>query len=262
MSRSRRARLRARAPAGSSFLGGAHAVSDDGRKVIFEAEAPAFGSVPAFGRSFRDQVVVRDLVSGQTTLVSAAPDGSPANDFAFRASLDAAGRHVAFLSGATNLVGDPNPDARRSRVCARSRDRRGDARGPYLGGGAAGRRCRGGHDLPGWTPPRVRVRSSDAPGTPANDRAGHVYVVDLATGTTVLADRAGDGTPGNDRAFHADISDDGSRVAFESLATNLGAGAPASASALRARPRQEHHHLGLRSTGRQPDARRPWRARR
>ena len=99
--------------------------------------------------------------------------------------------------------------------------------------------------------------SADAPGRPANDRAQHVYVVDLATGRTVLADRAGDGTPGNDRAFHADISDDGSRVAFESFATNLGAGASASRSALRARPRQEHDHLGLRSTGRQPDARRP-----
>ena len=102
-------------------------------------------------------------------------------------------------------------------------------------------------------------RSADAPGTPANDRAEHVYVVDLATGTTVLADRAGDGTPGNDRAFHADISDDGSRVAFESLATNLGAGASASAQALRARPRQEHDDLGVGSAGRQPDARRPWR---
>ena len=66
-------------PAGSSFLSSVHAVSDDGRKVIFDAEAPAFGSVQDF-EGFRDQVVVRDLVSGQTTLVSAAPDGSPAND--------------------------------------------------------------------------------------------------------------------------------------------------------------------------------------
>ena len=31
--------------AGSSFLQALHAVSDDGRKVIFETEAPAFGSV-------------------------------------------------------------------------------------------------------------------------------------------------------------------------------------------------------------------------
>ena len=41
----------------------------------------------------------------------------------------------------------------------------------------------------------------------------------------MLADRAADGTPGNDRAVHVDISGDGSRVAFESRATNLGAGA-------------------------------------
>ena len=37
-------------PAGSSFLRSLHAVSDDGRKVIFETEAPAFGSVPAVRR--------------------------------------------------------------------------------------------------------------------------------------------------------------------------------------------------------------------
>ena len=55
---------------------------------------------------------MRDTVSGQTTLVSAAADGSPANDDAVRASIDGAGTHVAFVSSATNLVPDPNPDGR------------------------------------------------------------------------------------------------------------------------------------------------------
>jgi Tol biopolymer transport system component len=64
--------------------------------------------------------------------------------------------------------------------------------------------------------------SADAPGSPIGNPDGHVYVVDLATGRTVLADRAANATPGNDRAFHVDISGDGSRVAFESRAINLG----------------------------------------
>ncbi len=74
--------------AGSSFLRTLHAVSDDGRKVVFEARAPVFGSVPATRRTgLRSQVLVRDTVSGQTTLVSAAANGAPADDDAARESL-------------------------------------------------------------------------------------------------------------------------------------------------------------------------------
>ena len=211
-------------PAGSSFSRSVHAVSDDGRKVIFQAEAPAFGSVPTSREDLRGQVVVRDLVSGQTALVSAASDGSPANDFASQASLDAAGRHAAFVSEATNLVGDPNPDhilhayVRDLATGAVALVDRTAAGAPLADGvGEATISPDGRHVV-------YTSRSVDAPGTPANDTAGHVYVVDLATGRTVLADRAGDGTPGNASAFNADISDDGSRVAFESSATNLGAG--------------------------------------
>jgi Tol biopolymer transport system component len=215
-------------PAGSSFLPSVHAVSDDGGKVIFQPEAPAFGSVSAFG-DFRDQVVVRDLVSGQTALVSAAPDGSPANDFAFAPSLDAAGSHAAFMSEATNLVGDPNPDGR---VHAYVRDLATGAV-TLVDRNAAGAPLADGVEEAMISPDGRHLvyvsGSADAPGRPANDRVQHVYVVDLATGTTVLADRSGDGTPADRRSFHADISDDGSRVAFESFATNLGAGVSASA---------------------------------
>ena len=213
-------------PAGSSFLPSVHAVSDDGRKVIFQPEAPAFRSVSAFG-DFRDQVVVRDLVSGKTELVSAAPDGSPANDFAFAPSLDATGSHAAFMSEATNLVGDPNPDGP---VHAYVRDLASGAV-TLVDRNAAGAPLADGVETisPDGRHLVYVSGSADAPGRPANDRAQHVYVVDLATGTTVLADRSGDGTPADRRSFHADISADGSRVAFESLATNLGAGVSPSA---------------------------------
>jgi Tol biopolymer transport system component len=66
--------------------------------------------------------------------------------------------------------------------------------------------------------------SPDAPGAPGG-AIDHIYVVDLASGDTVLADRATDGTPADDRAAGLDLSGDGSKVAFASAATNLGAGA-------------------------------------
>ena len=79
--------------AGPAFLRTLHAVSDDGRKVILDTEAPVFGSVPATRRTaFRRQVIVRDTISGQTTLVSGAADGSPANDDAVRGSIDGPAR--------------------------------------------------------------------------------------------------------------------------------------------------------------------------
>jgi len=209
--------------AGSTFVHGVHAVSDDGRKVIFEAEVPAFGSVAA-SDGFRDQVVMRDVVSGQTALISAASDGSPANDTARAPTLDAAGRHAAFLSDATNLVADPNPGRK---LHAYVRDLatgavtlvdRTAARAPLADGVGEAMISPDGRHL------AYTSLSADAPGMPANSRGAHVFVVDLATGTTVLADRAGDGTPGNGGVFHVDISNDGSRVAFDSFATNLGAG--------------------------------------
>ncbi|HUO75249.1 MAG TPA: hypothetical protein VMU39_31105 [Solirubrobacteraceae bacterium] len=211
--------------AGSSFLGSRHAVSDDGRVVAFDVQAPVFGSVPATrGRLFRSQAFVRDLVSGQDTLVSAAPDGSPANDDATDASLDATGRHVAFTSRATNLVTDPNP-AERTHVYVRD----------LLSGTlalvdrtAAGAPLRDGVSEAEISADGRHVvyasNSPDAPDTPANSSSEHIYVVDLGNGTTTLADRATDGTPADGPSFNPDISGDGSRVAFSSVATDLGAG--------------------------------------
>ena len=214
--------------AGSSFVHGPHAVSNDGRKVVFEAEVPAFGSVATPG-GLRDQVVMRDLVAGETTLVSAAPDGAPANEFALQPSVDAGGRHAGFVSEATNLVADPNPNRR---LHAYVRDL---ATGAVTlvdrtaGGAPLGRGVDEATISPDGRHLVYTSQSPDAPGAPANNTAEHVYVVDLATGTTVLADRAGDGTPGNGSASRPDINGDGTRVAFESFATNLGAGIPSAA---------------------------------
>ena len=91
MSRSRRARLRARARRERRSCALCTRSATTGARWSSSTEAPVFGSVPADGGRFREQVIVRDIVSGQTTLVSAAADGSPANDDASRPSLDAAG---------------------------------------------------------------------------------------------------------------------------------------------------------------------------
>ena len=75
---------------GHPGLGGGHAVSDDGRFVAFSSDAGGLGSPFADGAHI-SQVLVRDVASGQTTLVSSAPDGGPADDESTSASIDAAG---------------------------------------------------------------------------------------------------------------------------------------------------------------------------
>jgi len=81
-------------------------ISADGRYVAFMSFADNLVSMypgPA------PRIYVHDRQTGQTTLVSVASDGTPADFGAFYPSISADGRYVAFRSNASNLVsGDTN----------------------------------------------------------------------------------------------------------------------------------------------------------
>jgi Tol biopolymer transport system component len=79
-------------------------VSGDGRYVAFYAD----GSNLPGGDGSTDQIYVRDLRKGTTSLVSKAANGDPANQYAEYPSISLDGRWVEFYSGATNLGGNPN----------------------------------------------------------------------------------------------------------------------------------------------------------
>ncbi|MFG3303444.1 TolB family protein [Micromonospora chersina] len=79
----------------------APAVSADGRYVSFTSEAPAL--VPGDTGSSND-VFVRDLVLGTTTLVSATLAGAPGNNTSGDSVITPDGRYVAFGSDASDLV--------------------------------------------------------------------------------------------------------------------------------------------------------------
>jgi Tol biopolymer transport system component len=81
-------------------------ISADGRYVAFQSEASNL--VPGDTNGQWD-VFVHDRLTGETTRVSVASDGTQANDGSYRPCISADGRHVAFLSNASNLVpGDSN----------------------------------------------------------------------------------------------------------------------------------------------------------
>jgi hypothetical protein len=81
-------------------------ISGDGRYVAFHSGATNL--VPG-DSNVRSDVFVHDRLTGETTRVSVASDGTEGNDFSLFSSISGDGRYVAFQSLASNLVpGDAN----------------------------------------------------------------------------------------------------------------------------------------------------------
>jgi Tol biopolymer transport system component len=147
--------------AGSSALG-VGSLSDDGRWLVFTSASDNLVSNDSNGRM---DVFVRDLIVGTNHLVSVSVDGkAPAAD-SWQPRISSDGKRVVFVSMATNLVRDVQPQRRA------------------------------------------------------------VYVRDLPSRSTVLASAKDGSEEGASlAAFNPQISADGERVIFESMADNLAEG--------------------------------------
>lgn len=175
-------------------------ISPDGRYVAFQSWAtnlsPIDASTPAdaYGPGSSSLLYLRDLSSGTTTLLDATPDGKPANpgygDSQFVFSPDS--RSLAFVSSATSLTTTPSE--------------------------------------PPVTPPVDPSIPSD-PMNPAPQPTPStvIYVRDLASGTTTVANVTRDGkipAPPPSPVYYAGggqlvFSPDGRTLAFSESATNL-----------------------------------------
>jgi Tol biopolymer transport system component len=81
-------------------------ISADGRFVVFTSDA---SNLVAGDTNGTWDVFVHDRLTGQTTMVSVASDGTPGNGRSIGVSISGDGRFVAFMSEASNLVaGDTN----------------------------------------------------------------------------------------------------------------------------------------------------------
>jgi Tol biopolymer transport system component len=223
----------------------AAAISADGRVVAFESSASDL--VARDGDGVRD-VFVRDLRAGTTRLV--APGRSPALSGdgrlaayegaggvevadlrsgtithvapgAYRPALSSDGRFVAYESR-TGGEGDANHDWDVFRVELATGQR------VLLSAGADGRSQRGQSLAAVLSADGSRAAfQSDAP-LVAGDRTGlrDVYVRDVEARRTILVSANRCGRPANGYNRYPSISADGRRVAFDSHATDLVAGAP------------------------------------
>ena len=194
-------------------------LSADGNKVAFDSSSEILH--PADPDGFED-VYIKDLVSGTLTLASTNSGGIKANLPNREPSLSADGTKVAFRSVATNL---DSADA----------DGFEDIYVKDLVSGTLILASTGSSGTKGNNHSREPSLSADGtkvaflsfasnldPGD--TDTTPDVYVKDLVSGTLTLASTSSGGTNGNNSSRELSLSADGTKVAFDSFATNLDPG--------------------------------------
>lgn len=226
---------------GPAFEGGYNpVVSPDERYVLFFSgdRDLVTQNFPAGGTT---QLYMRDLVTNTTTLISVTPDGlSAGNDHSggdknsstggITSSLygfSGNGRYVVFWSRATNLVTGVTPTSSQlyvrdlllgtTSLVTTNPDGSPVGRSPgfdtipfqSLSISQDGRRVAFVSDING-------IASSDSNGL------DDVFVRDLVAGTTTLVSvNSSGGVPGNERSEDVQLTSDGNRVFFRSLASDL-----------------------------------------
>ena len=192
------------------------ALSADGRFVAFASTA---SNLVAGDTNGRQDVFVRDRMTGTTERVSVASDGTQGNASSYTPALSADGRFVGFNSDADNLVpGDTNAS---TDVFVHDRMTGTTERVTVASNGTQG-------NSDSFTPAlsadgRFVTFESDADNLVPGDTNGStdVFVHDRQTGKTERVSVTSNGTQGNSDSFTRALSADGRFVAFESDAHNL-----------------------------------------
>ena len=215
--------LESRRPDGRPSAGlayGGASITPDGHYLAFAFE----GSDLVTGHLLSDtNIFLRDRWTGRTVLVSAAPDGTPANDRSFDPFISDNGRLVAFNSSASNLV--PNDTNFQGDVFVRDVASGTVDLVSVARNGQPPRGDLGGSTALGMTPDGRRVLfASGAPDLVPGDTnfAFDTFVRDRVARVTTRVDVKASGGQSN-RGSYGDgaISTDGSIVAFSSNGDHL-----------------------------------------
>jgi Tol biopolymer transport system component len=198
-------------------------ISADGTRVAF---ATAASNLPGT-EGVKAQVFVRDLVAGTTTLVSTGPSG-PGNSYAFQPAISGDGTKVAFASSASNLVSGDNNGFEdvfvRDLVAGTTTLASVTSTGGAMQDNAY-------EPLINADGTRVAFVTSAELVVPDESGSGqHLYVRDIAAGTTTQVDRKADGSPSDSSTDRISMSADGNRFMF-STNTKLTADSQSTADA-------------------------------
>jgi Tol biopolymer transport system component len=196
--------------------------SADGSKLAFTSSGSNLD--PDYTNLSTDQVFVKDLSTGEVSLVSATDSGDIANYpgvyYGDPPSMSADGTKVAFTAQSTNL--DPAAtqpfayeifvkDLATGQVALASASNTGIAANDWS--------LTASLSADGTKVVFTSLATNLDPA--ASDGIYEIYVKDLPTGSLTLASGSNSGIAANSASDEASISSDGARVAFTSPATNL-----------------------------------------
>jgi Tol biopolymer transport system component len=191
-------------------------LSGDGSVVAFVSAATNLVEEDTNGT---EDVFVHNLHSRETVRVSATWKGGQADGASYAPSLSRDGGQVAFASEATNLVADDTNGVAdvfvRDSVAARAE---------RIPRAASGRETSEPSDAPSLSASgRFVAFSSESDDLVPGDHNGErdVFLHDRNTGRTVLVSVAEGGEGANGASDNPVVSEDGSKVAFVSAASNL-----------------------------------------
>jgi Tol biopolymer transport system component len=204
---------------GDTTLVRPRSLSADGRYFVFQSSASNLVSDDTNGV---DDVFVRDLLTGTTSRVSAASNGTQGNAASVLPSISADGRYVAFRSSASNLVSGDND----GNLDIFVRDLLTGAI-TLVSVGSNGTQGNANSDSPSISSDgRYVAFNSHASNLISFDTNGRpdVFVRDLLAGTTTRVSVDNSGTQGDNESEQPSISQDGRYVAFQSSASNLVSG--------------------------------------
>jgi VCBS repeat-containing protein len=186
-------------------------ISADGHYVAFATDATNLGAGNTSSGT-RD-IFVKNTVTGEVEWVSAAADGSEANQESGMATISADGRHVVFTSHASDII----PGVMGGAIFWKDMDTHEVKL--VAQGVAAFENLRPTLSADGRYVSFASYASDLVEGDTNN--AIDVFVKDMDTGHAARLSANADGEQGNAISFNPTISADGSRVAFYSLASNL-----------------------------------------
>lgn len=192
------------------------AVPDAGTAVAFTSYATNLD--PADGDSEAD-IYLKNLDTGAVTLVSTSDAGVNANNGSFGPDLSRSGGRVAFGSSATNLDpadGDTGHDVYVKDLASGNLRLASASDSGVKGNDVSSNAAIAASGL------QVAFRSEATNLDPLDaDSTSDIYVKTLATGDLVLVSTSDGGAKANGDNSWPAVSGDGTRVAFESTATNL-----------------------------------------
>lgn len=188
--------------------------SPDGTKVVFESAATNLVA----GANGRQQIFIKDLTTNAVTLVSVDASGNQGNANSMNFTFSPDGTKIAFDSASTNLISGGTTgnqvfvkDLTSGAVTLVSADSTG-----VPGSGAS--------SYPVFSPDGTQIAFAS---TSNNLAAGgtnthsQIYVKNLQSGAISVASADTSGNEANNDSFFPMFSPDGSKIAFNSISTNL-----------------------------------------